>query len=117
MSTIEFTEAELSTAVAARSDVGVRPLDLETLVHGIARRHGTSWDEMKSPTRIASVVAARMALYRVLREHGWSYPSIGRLLNRDHTTVMSAIKGRPRKARTEEQRLRAKLRWATRGAA
>lgn len=36
---------------------------------------------------------ARRTLYRRLREEGYSYPTIGRMVGRDHTTVMSGVKG------------------------
>lgn len=35
---------------------------------------------------------ARFALYRALRTRGHTYNSIGRLLDRDHTTVLSGVR-------------------------
>lgn len=39
-----------------------------------------------------AVAAARNELMWRLRRCGWSYPKIGRLLGRDHTTVMSGVR-------------------------
>ena len=45
-----------------------------------------------STSHEASVVQPRHALWVALRELGLSYPQIGQLAERDHTTVMGAIK-------------------------
>lgn len=42
--------------------------------------------------RFAFVVRARQALYLALRKRGWSYPRIGRFLDRDHSTVIYGAK-------------------------
>jgi chromosomal replication initiation ATPase DnaA len=42
---------------------------------------------------------ARRELYAALRAKGWSYPAIGRFVgNRDHTTVMAALREKRRGA-------------------
>jgi chromosomal replication initiation ATPase DnaA len=42
--------------------------------------------------RTMSVGRARNALYAALRAAGLSYPEIGALLGRDHTTVMHGVR-------------------------
>jgi len=39
---------------------------------------------------------AREAFYAHLRELWWSYPRIGALVGRDHTTILTACRGRAR---------------------
>lgn len=48
-------------------------------------------DEILSPKRDSHIVRARQAAMAVLRDlKGYSYPTIGRRFDRDHTTVMHA---------------------------
>lgn len=53
--------------------------------------HLTLRDMFESRTRPAPF--ARVAFYRYLRDLGWSYPRIGELVGRDHTTVIAACRG------------------------
>lgn len=45
--------------------------------------------------RTKSVVNARRAVAKLLRSKGLSYPEIGAILDRDHTTIMSLVKSEP----------------------
>jgi chromosomal replication initiation ATPase DnaA len=65
----------------------------------VATRHRTTVDLIKSDCRFSEVVHARQeAMYRLrslLREdgsHRLSFPRIGQILNRDHTTVLHGMK-------------------------
>jgi chromosomal replication initiation ATPase DnaA len=52
-----------------------------------------------SRRRLPSITRARMALYAALyRACETSYPQIGRLLNRDHTTVLYGVREAERDA-------------------
>jgi len=83
----EFTAEELDAALV------LPPGQLRTadeLVASIARRRGLRAKDVVGPGRNPPLVAARLELYRALRAQGWSYPMIGRLVGRDHTTVLIA---------------------------
>lgn len=57
-----------------------------------ARRANATVEELISPRRFAHLVRARQrAMWRIRQATGWSYPKIGRLFGRDHTTVMHAV--------------------------
>jgi chromosomal replication initiation ATPase DnaA len=60
-----------------------------SIVDDITRRHGTTYARViaKGPRRNATLVV-RVEIARALRAEGWSSPRIGRLLNRNHTTVL-----------------------------
>lgn len=66
----------------------------------VAVRHGMSVDDLlsRSSTTRAHTDARReayVALRSVKREDGrpaWSYPAIGRMFGRDHTTILHALK-------------------------
>lgn len=62
------------------------------LVLRVCRARGVSLTTLKSKNRHASVVRARQEAMYLLRTHAaLSYPEIGRLLNRDHTTCMYGV--------------------------
>ena len=61
--------------------------------------HGMTWTEAMGPSRTLPYTAARAAVYKALRKHGWSLMKIGIFCGRDHTTIMNAL--HPRKDRTK----------------
>jgi len=61
--------------------------------------HGMTWTEAMGPSRTLPYTAARAAVYKALRKHGWSLMKIGIFCGRDHTTIMNAL--HPRKDRNK----------------
>lgn len=114
MSIVEFTEEHFTSPPADRRCIGVADVDGWALANAIAAKHGTTWRQIREDIRIAYVHAARKELCRELHKLGWSYAKIGRFIGRDHSTVMTAVKGTPE---TETAKARKKLLWATREAA
>lgn len=57
-----------------------------------AKRHGMSVDAIKGHSREPRFVKARHEVMVALRDEGFSLPRIGRILNRDHTTVMHGLR-------------------------
>ena len=53
--------------------------------------HGMTWTDAMGPSRSLPYTAARAAVYKALRKHGWSLMKIGIFCNRDHTTIMNAL--------------------------
>lgn len=47
--------------------------------------------DILGPYRYSFLMPARFALCKALRERGMSYPHIGRVMNRDHSTVIHAV--------------------------
>jgi chromosomal replication initiation ATPase DnaA len=64
------------------------------LLQAVSAETGVSEIELASASRSARVVKARMSVYRALREKGWSYPDIGALMDKDHSTVYVALNRR-----------------------
>jgi hypothetical protein len=54
--------------------------------------HGVTLDDLRRYDRREETLVVRQDLALLLRRHGWSYPRIGRLLYRDHTTIMHSVK-------------------------
>lgn len=48
--------------------------------------------DLIGPYKFHFLLLPRFALSKALRLRGWTLPRIGRLVNRDHTTVMYQIK-------------------------
>lgn len=66
------------------------------LLEGVAHAYDVTVDELLAHNRSPRPTRARHDLWRRLRERGWSYPEIGRLVGFDHTTVMYACRGKVR---------------------
>ena len=58
----------------------------------ICDRHGVTLDEMMGRSRLPHVCSARNEAYVMLREEKLSYPKIGKIFGRDHTTVINGVK-------------------------
>ena len=59
----------------------------------VAARHGLTAADIRGPARTKCIVAARHEAMAACRAEGiWSYPRIGMFFNRDHTTVLYAVR-------------------------
>ena len=48
--------------------------------------------DLNSRVRYGFIMPARFAMYKALRERNWSYPRIGRLFDKDHSTIIHGVK-------------------------
>jgi chromosomal replication initiation ATPase DnaA len=75
--------------------MGIRPpvtLALDEIIRQVCDKHGTTRKQIIGPRRTAVIVRARQEVYyRTSRETMMSLLAIGRLLNRDHTTILHGI--------------------------
>jgi chromosomal replication initiator protein len=70
-----------------------RTITPTSILFAVGRYYGVNPDELKEKSRHKQVVIPRQIAMYLLREDGHlSTPDIGRLLNRDHTTVLHALK-------------------------
>lgn len=59
---------------------------------------GVSFDDIRDVGRASHLVEARRLLaYRLRHELAFSYPRIARLMERDHTTILSLLNPKPKK--------------------
>ena len=71
----------------------MRPVVL-AVVQEVAKQYGLDVDEVLGRARSKTVARARcMAMWLTRVRLDMSYPEIGREFDRDHTTVMSAVRG------------------------
>jgi chromosomal replication initiation ATPase DnaA len=76
--------------------------DLTEVVSSVCTHHHVALDELFSSRRYEPLPAARADLAVAFRALGFSLPEIGRLLGRDHTSVMVMLRrARPRDAVAE----------------
>jgi chromosomal replication initiator protein len=89
--TIELAAQALHDLVApGPSGRGATPLAILTAV---ARYFGIKADDLKGKARHKQIVGPRQVAMYLLREDGHlSTPEVGRILNRDHTTVLHGVK-------------------------
>lgn len=66
------------------------PRDLAALVVLAAGRAGVSVKDLRGPRQYGWLMSARRFVIAEARRHAFSYPAIGRALNRDHSTIIQA---------------------------
>jgi chromosomal replication initiator protein len=70
-----------------------RTVTPSAILFAVGRYYGVNSDELKGKSRHKQIVGPRqMAMYLLREDAHLSSPDIGRLLNRDHTTVLHALK-------------------------
>ncbi len=62
------------------------------IFEAVKQRLHVSFEEMAGRSRVQSITHARYLTMFLLRQEGWSFPRISKLLNRHHTIAMWACK-------------------------
>lgn len=68
------------------------PPRLARLTVRAATAHGFTLSALRSDSRKRSLFRCRQSIATQAREEGFSFPQIGRALNRDHSTVVHAVR-------------------------
>jgi chromosomal replication initiation ATPase DnaA len=61
-------------------------------IREICERRGVSVSDVMGKSRYKNVCSARKEVYVMLRGERLSYPVIGRMFSRDHTTVVDGVR-------------------------
>jgi hypothetical protein len=80
---------------AAAKHARVNDLDLRRCmltVYRVAQAHGVSVEDLMGKGRVAGISQVRQAAMVAAREGGFSYPVIGVVLDRDHSTVIAGVR-------------------------
>jgi len=73
--------------------LGMTPRQANLLqVEAIAKAHKFTLEDILGPRRFKPLVDVRRKCAVMLREKGYSTTEIGRILNRDHSTIVTALK-------------------------
>lgn len=75
-----------------RKKVNVNIKKLENILSIIASETGIPIHKIKSSERNLEFVFARTLFSFTCREAGYSYPTIGKMINKDHTSIMHYVK-------------------------
>jgi len=65
--------------------------DYQELITRIAEKHGKTVTEVMSPRRNAGLMPPRAEIYSAMRKDGLSYPAIGKIMGKDHTTILHTL--------------------------
>ncbi len=88
-----LSEEDLALGMARASGPCLPPDEGMRVAEDVARAYRVSVKELLGRGRTAHVARARKDLYVALyRQLGWSFARVGRFVDRDHTTVMFAIR-------------------------
>lgn len=72
---------------------GMTPRQANLLeIEAIAKAHCFTLEDILGPRKFKPLVAVRRKCIVMLREKGYSTTEIGRILNRDHSTICHALK-------------------------
>jgi chromosomal replication initiation ATPase DnaA len=69
------------------------PAALSALVRSISTESGMQLADILGPNRSRRLFHVRRTIALEARERGYSFPQIGRALNRDHSTIVHAVRG------------------------
>ncbi len=95
-----MSDAELARAIKVARSTGTRPLEAQ--LESVAAAAGVTLEELRGPSRRREMVELRRRLAADLQSRGWSLSATGRLLNRDHSTVVHLLRSRSRPERARE---------------
>jgi chromosomal replication initiation ATPase DnaA len=72
-------------------EAGLEPFNVVLFLRKICNAHKIHIQDLLDGSQLANVVTARRAVALELRARGWSFPRIGLLLNRHHTSIMYLV--------------------------
>jgi len=86
------TEAPIEPAISVPPPLVAMHL-ARTILREVAEKHGVLIEDIVGRRRQAKFMKARReACWRLYNETLWSLPKIGRFLNKDHTSILAAVR-------------------------
>lgn len=105
----KMTKIDLETVVESvkpmiNTKSGIKEINEEKVVQVVANYYNLTDSQIKSKSRISQIALARqIAMYLCRSICGTSYAQIGKLFNRDHSTVMTAVEKVGNMLKTDQQ--------------
>ena len=95
-SLLNKVDITLELAIACTSDLlsGSEPVavTVDKIFEKVAKKYGVTVEDIKGRKRTREIANPRhIAIFIIRKMTDMSYPAIGRLLSRDHTTIMSSL--------------------------
>ncbi|RJL18647.1 helix-turn-helix domain-containing protein [Paracoccus siganidrum] len=78
--------------VDAAQEIHAPRATVKAIVQELAAATGVTADQITGKSRKAEIVRVRQIVCFIARQKGMTYQQIGRVLNRDHTTIVAAVK-------------------------
>lgn len=90
----EFTPAPVArVSLDPTKKVVTKKMMIEREIERIANKHGVTIEEIHGERRIRRVAHARQEIYFELYTHfELSFPRVGKIMNKDHSTVLFGVK-------------------------
>ena len=66
--------------------------NLKHLLYSTANECNVAVDDLVGPSHARTFVNLRRSFARLAREQGYTYPQIGRVLNRHHPTILHLVR-------------------------
>ena len=87
--TIEMARENISDVISGQEPVKVTQ---DKIFHAVARKYGVTVEDIRGKRRTREIAQARHVCIYIMRTvTDMSLPSIGRVFNRDHSTILSSI--------------------------
>ena len=105
----KMTKIDLETVVESvkpmiNTKSGIKEINEEKVIQVVANYYNLTDSQIKSKSRISQIALARqIAMYLCRSICGTSYAQIGKLFNRDHSTVMTAVEKVGNMLKTDQQ--------------
>ena len=88
----DFMPEEKAEEVVLIDSLGMTPRQANMLqIEAIAKAHCFTLEDILGPRKFRPLVAVRRKCIVVLRQKGHTTTEIGRIMNRDHTTIVHAL--------------------------
>lgn len=65
----------------------------EEIIESLCESYGIRKEHLLSRRRDKELVKVKKLCYSMLRQEGLSYPQIGKLMHKNHTTVLKVLRG------------------------
>ena len=72
--------------------VGLRGFKTRSIVIPVLKKYNMDWETVISHRRIQHLIIPRYEVYKALRDNGYSFLRIGEICNRDHTSILYALR-------------------------
>jgi chromosomal replication initiation ATPase DnaA len=89
----DFMPEEKAEEVVLVDSLGMTPRQSNMLqIEAIAKAHCFTLEDILGPRKFKYLVAVRRKCIVMLRQKGYSTTEIGRIMRRDHSTIVHALK-------------------------
>ncbi len=87
--TVDLARESVADLISGNEPVGVT---IDKILHAVSEKYGVDVEDIKGTKRQKSIMLARhISIFMIRRATDMSLPAIGKIFNRDHSTILSSI--------------------------